>query len=278
MTNSLPHAQKLFERHGEDERVRVVAVATAFEKDKYPFMGDEAQIKARLAQEGWRFPVMRDMDEKSVRIVGMGNSYGTPMTVVLDGEGVVRWHGFNATPETSASVAAKVDELLASFFVPAIKDLPRELADYAKGNYEKAWRAAQRIVGADGKDAELVEAAERVVENLSTGVGRFLAKSDAAVEAGRPAKALAHLEEAEKIFGAAAGEAKQRRSALKTDPAVKMELAGEKRLAALEADAATPKARAKSLLGRVKSLQKTHGETRLATRIDALIADLESRD
>ena len=82
MTNSLPHAQKLFEKHAGDGRVRIVAVATAFEKAHYPWMADESKIVGRLRSEGWKFPVMRDKDEQSVRKVGMGGRYGTPMTVV----------------------------------------------------------------------------------------------------------------------------------------------------------------------------------------------------
>lgn len=278
MSNSLPHAQKLYEAHGKDERVRIVAVATAFEKEEYPWMADEQQIKAALDKKGWTFPVMRDAEEQSVRIVGMGNSYGTPMTLVLDAEGTVRWHGFNATHETATSVAKTLDRLLESFWVPTIPDLPRALSDYAKGGYGKAWTAAQRILATDGAPDDDTAAATRVVENLTAGVERFLARSAAALDAGRPAEAMASLEEAEDVFGAAAQAAKARRVELRTDDAFKKELAGEKRLAGLESDAAKPKARVSSLLGRTRSLSKTHGDTRLAARIDALIADLETRE
>ena len=68
MSNSLPHAQKSLERFRGDDRVAVVAICTAFEKDKYPWMADEEGVKKRLKQEGWTFPVMRDREEKTVRI------------------------------------------------------------------------------------------------------------------------------------------------------------------------------------------------------------------
>ena len=53
MTNSLPEAEKIHKLYADDERVRVVAVATAFEKEQYPWMADEDKIRARLKAEGW---------------------------------------------------------------------------------------------------------------------------------------------------------------------------------------------------------------------------------
>ena len=77
----------MHERFKDDERVRVVAVATAFEKSQYPWMADEKKIREALKQQGLEFPVMRDEEEKSVHLVGVGNRYGTPMTLVLDPDG-----------------------------------------------------------------------------------------------------------------------------------------------------------------------------------------------
>ena len=112
MSNSLPEAQKLFAQYEGDDRVRVVAVATAFEKDQYPWMADEDRIRARFKSEGWKFPVMRDPDEKIIHKFGFGGRAGTPTTIVIDREGIVRWHGFNTNRKTADQVAATVEELL----------------------------------------------------------------------------------------------------------------------------------------------------------------------
>ncbi|GEM_PF-4397332 len=112
---SLPAAQKMHEEYRDDTRLRVLAIATAFEKAQYPVMADEDKIKGALKQAGYTFPVMRDKDEESVKILRFAGTYGTPMTVVVDAEGVVRWHGFNASPES----VKEIHDLVAKLLPPA---------------------------------------------------------------------------------------------------------------------------------------------------------------
>lgn len=278
MSNSLPHAQRLLEKHRRDERVRVVAVATAFEKDHYPWMADEERIRQRLEREGWEFPVMRDRDEHTVRIVGLGSSYGTPMTLVVDKDGVVRWHGFNSSEETAAEVDATVEELLRSFYAPAIEGLPRALRSYAEQDYGKAWVAAEKILGDERADAGEKQKAREVQDNIRAAVQRFVSKSDASLLSGHPSDALAALDEAAAVFkGSEPGdEARARYQELKRDTAFSRELAGEKRLAKLEEAAERKNTDVRSLLSKARALKRAHGETRLGPRIDRLIARLES--
>jgi hypothetical protein len=274
----LPHAQKLAERFAGDERVRVVAVATAFEKEEYPFMADEEKIKARLKQDGQTFPVMRDKDEKTVRILGLQGSYGTPLTLVLDAEGIVRWHGFNATEATAKAVDETVDSLLASFFVPVIPDLAAPLRDYDKGAYGRAYKAAQRLIADERTEESLRTQAQLVIAHVDAAVPRLTAQAQAKRTAGHPAaadEALAHLVKAFKETPGAA-EAEAQWKALKADAAFQKELKLEKeldkQLARLEKDR---ERNAKSVAKKLDGLLEDATGTPLETRVREARAALD---
>ncbi|MEZ6196125.1 MAG: TlpA disulfide reductase family protein [Planctomycetota bacterium] len=238
MSNSLPHAQKLFERFRGDERVAVVAIATAFEKEQYPWMADEAGIKKRLESEKWTFPVMRDAEEKSVKILGFGGSYGTPTTVVLDAEGTVRWHDFNATAETAGQVDATVEALLASFFVAAIPDLSPRLASYEKGDYGKAWALASKLADSDQTEAELAAQCRLVLANIETGTKRMVDRAKQRREEGYPGEAKEKLDEAARVFKGCGDTVSDLQAEWRRDRAFAEELRLEKSVAKLEEKAA----------------------------------------
>ena len=237
-SNALPAAQALADRHARDDRVAVVAIATAFEKERYPWMADESKIRRELESKGYTFPVMRDRDERSVRICGLADRYGTPMALVLDGEGVVRWHGFDSTAESAAEIGKTVERLLESLWVEAIPDLPREFSTYAKGDYPKSLALARRILADEDADAARRALAETVVKNLEAGAARMVNESRLAREQGYPTRARTRLEQVTKLFAGLppAVEAAAGLLALKKDAAFARELAVEKSLlAALEA-------------------------------------------
>ena len=278
MSNSLPHAQRLHERFAGDERVRVVAVATAFEKEEYPWMADEAQIRRTLEQKGWTFPVMRDTDaEQIVRTLTLNGRTGTPMTLVVDAAGIVRWHAFNGTDDTARSVDETVERLLESFYVPALPNLDPRLASYAKGNYGPAYKAARRALDDADTAEELKAQAETVLAHLEAGVTRLVEESAGKRERGFPAAAQEKLEAAVKIFRGVprAADADQALRALKGDAAFRTELKAEKELEKVLTKLAVPDAKRAPLAKKLQKLADTYGETPVGPRIEAARARAE---
>jgi hypothetical protein len=266
MSNSLPHAQKLYERFRKDKRVRIVAVATAFEKKQYPWMADEEKIRQALREKNWQFPVMRDKEEKTVRILGLAGTYGTPTTLVVDSFGVVRWHGFNPSGKTAAEVEATVERLLKSFHVPAIEDLHPRLKAYGEEKFGEARERAIRILSEEDADPELRAQAKQVLESLEKGVERLVRESGARREAGYPNAARAKLEKAVALFKGVpeADEAAKSLKALQASPAYKRELRAEK---ALEKELS----RAKPSQKKLKGLLRTFDGTPVTKRIEAAL-------
>ncbi len=278
MSNSLPHAQKLYERFAGDDRVRIVAVATAFEKEEYPWMADEAKIRQALKQNGWEFPVMRDIEEEQiVRVLTLGRRTGTPMTLVVDTEGVVRWHDFNGTAETAKTVDETVERLLESFYVPAIEDLDPKLSAYAKGKYGTAWKAAKRIVDTDDVPDPLRAQAEAVLSNLDAGIARQITASTTRRERGFPIEALQNLEAAVKMFRGVptVKDAEAAVSALKRDRDFAMEQKIEKELEKILRKLADPDAKRSPLAKKLTKLLENHRETPLGPRIQEALTRAE---
>jgi hypothetical protein len=259
-----------------DARVRVVAVATAFEKDKYPFMKDEGKIRAMLRQEKYEFPVMRDRDEKSVAMFKVGNSYGTPMTVVLDREGVVRWHGFNGQADTAQAIEDMVAKLVAEYDAPAVAIKDKGLAicarAYATGDYGKAWTEAKAASGKVSVSAAGREEAKAVMKSLEDAAARALAEALAKREAGHPADALARLERTGRIYKGMpqAPEATELLKKWKADPEMKKEEKAETDLAAVLAALGAPKADPAAAAKDLDKLAETHAGTKVADRIRSL--------
>lgn len=270
MSNSLPHAQKTFEHFKGDDRVAVVAICTAFEKEQYPWMADEEGVKKRLKQEGWNFPVMRDREEKSVKILGFNGRYGTPTTLVIDGAGTVRWHGFNTGEETAKQVDAAVEKLLASFWVSPIADLDARFKGYAKGQYGKVWTLAQRLLASDSTKPELAQQAQLVLDNINLGMKRLITGAEAKRKAGEPAAAKAKLDEAQKVFKGCGTTLKDLAGAWRRDRALTQELRLEKQIAKLEKKAGSPKGR-RSIQAAAKRLRAKAADTPLAVRLERLI-------
>ena len=266
MSNSLPTAQELYERFADDERVRVVAVATAFEKDRYPWMGDLERIRGTLQDRGWNFPVMRDEDERTVRMLGFADRWGTPTTLVIDPEGVVRWHAFNTTAATAAEVEATVDGLLAGWDAAPIDGLPDELAAYGKGDYAKAYGRAEARLGAG--DARLRAAAEQVIANVDAAIERRVRLSGVRRAAGFPSEARTHLEQVVELFAGvpAAEEVRASLAALEADEAFAAELEGERRLDAALARLRDPEVKRSAVKKELRAVKKELPETPIAER------------
>ncbi|MFQ5844186.1 MAG: peroxiredoxin family protein [Planctomycetota bacterium] len=277
MSNSLPHAQKLYERFQRDGRVRVVAVATAFEKEQWPWMADEDKIRQALRQKGWEFPVMRDEEEQTVRILGLRGTYGTPMTLVVDPFGVVRWHNFNGTARTARQVEETVDELLESFYVPPIDGLLPKLKAYAQGRYGAAYKRASAVLEAEDPPEELREQARRVLSNLEAGVKRLVEESAVRRRRGHPGAALDRLQKAVMLFEGVpqAGAAARKLKELKADWAFKKERRAEQALDKVLARLAKPNASRKSAQKKLRRMLASYEDTPLARRIAAALRALE---
>ncbi len=275
-SNSLPAAQKLMESYAKDSRVVVVGVATAFEKDQHPEMADLEKIRAELATNHLSFPVMRDREEKSVQLVGLAGKYGTPMTLVLDTTGVVRWHGFNATPETATAVAKMVDELIQTFWVDRIDPLPPELEYYSKGDLPRAAATARGILADTSADPKLRAVAEQVDRNLEAGAKRILDDGLELRRTGFPARAQAKLENAVKVFAvtSAAIEAAKALQVWRDDATFKGEIAAEKQLEIALAPLSKPKHEVAKVVAQLEKLRALHADKPIAGRIQRAIDSL----
>ncbi len=240
-------------------------------------MADEEKIRQELASKRFTFSVMRDKDEQSVKTCGLNGSYGTPMTLVLDADGIVRWHGFNASAETAAAVEKQIDLLLQSFWVALVPDLPKELEAYAKGDYAKAHSAAKKILS-DSKSAEVLRtAAETVEKNLEAGVKRLVDDGARSREQGYPARARTRLETVGKLFaGVPAGdEASAKLAALRADAAFARELNAEKTLENALEGLRRPKANRDAIRRNLENLAKANAESPVLPRIDQALATLK---
>jgi thiol-disulfide isomerase/thioredoxin len=280
-SHSLPAAQKLFERYAEDDRVAVVAIATAYDKEKDPTIADGERIRRELEAAHLTLPVMRDKDEQSVKLCGFKETFGVPTTLVIDADGIVRWHAFNTSTETIAAVEKTVAELLQSFWVSIVPNLPIELDAYAKGDYAKAHAAAQKIL-ADAKAAPALRAAAETIErNLDAGVKRMIEMSARSREQGYPARARARLENAAKLFAGvpAVADANAKLGVLKSDASFTKELAAEKALddalAALEKPKASPKVSKETVRKSLEALAKNCAATPVAARVAQAIASIQ---
>ncbi|GEM_PF-598517 len=273
MSNSLPEAQKLYARYKGDERVRIVAIATAFEKAQYPWMADEARIRQTLQEKKWEFPVMRDVpEEKAVRTLSLTGGSGTPLTLVMDPQGIVRWHDFNSTPAASKQIADLVESLLESFYVPALGETATALKPaakaYASGDYAKAYAGASALLKQEGATEDAKTQAGTLLKNLEDGAGRLTEAARVRLEAGHPADALARLEKAAKLFRGVpkAQEAVDLLKSWKADAAVVKDLKAERELEKAQAEL---KADRQGLAKRLKKLLETYKGTRVAPRIEA---------
>ena len=268
----------MLEKYKGDARVRVVAVATAFEKDKYPFMSDEGKIREMLRQKKYEFAVMRDRDEKSVAMFGVGNSYGTPMTVVLDREGVVRWHGFNGKTETARAIEETVAKLVAEYDAPTMEIKDKGLAAcakaYAAGDFGKAYSEAKAAAGKASVSAAGRGEAMEVMKALEEAAAKAQAEVQAKRDGGHPADALARLERMAKTYKGVpkAQDPADLLKKWKADADMKKEQKAEEALSAilvaLGAPNADPAAAAKDL----DRLADTHSGTKVADRIKSLAA------
>ncbi|KAF0244487.1 MAG: hypothetical protein FD180_2448 [Planctomycetota bacterium] len=268
----------MLEKYKGDARVRVVAVATAFEKDKYPFMSDEGKIREMLKQKKYEFAVMRDRDEKSVRMFGVGNSYGTPMTVVLDREGVVRWHGFNGQAETAKAIEDTVAKLVAAYDAPAMEIKDKGLAAcakaYAAGDFGKAYTEAKAASGKVSVSADGRAEAMAVMKALEEASAKAMAEAQAKRDGGHPADALARLERMGKTYK---GVPKTQDPAdllkkWKADDEMKKEQKAEEGLNAILAALGAPNADPAVLAKDLDKLAETHRGTKVAERIKSLSA------
>ena len=244
-------------------------------------MADESKIRQALEEKGFEFPVMRDKDEKSVRLVGLQRSYGTPMTLVLDPKGIVRWHGFNGTPATAKEVEESLESLLESFYVPAIREFPPGLAAcgnaYRSGKYSKAYSEATKALKKKNLSAEERDAAKRVIKNLERGVRRLLNESARSRERGYPSEGQKRLQTASRLFKGvpASKDARDRLRAWKKESAFKSELKAERALGKLKAALKNPKIDRRLIVKQLRNLATIYAEIPVAARIDTLIKELE---
>jgi len=97
--HGFPTLQKIIERYGDDPDVAIVAVQTTFEGFSANGLDDARRVARRydltipIGQSGTR-------DERS-KLMARYRTGGTPWTIVIDREGVVRFNNFHIKPEAA---------------------------------------------------------------------------------------------------------------------------------------------------------------------------------
>jgi hypothetical protein len=276
MTNSLPHAQRLVDRYRGDARVVVVGIATAFEKEDYPFMADVGGIATGLREQGWQFPVMRDAeDERVVLALRPGERTGTPMTLVVDADGLVRWHGFNGNTETAREIDQAVEAQLEQFYVaPPAPSVTVELvpaaAEFARKNYGQARDLAQAVFSQSSASSETRDCAATIIAAIDAGPERLAKRAEVLLSPGYPTRALAALEEGLGIFRGvpAASAITNRIKAWKASANVRRSLAAEREMVRICSSLAQAREKDRAgLLKRLQTLAKNYEDTAVAARI-----------
>jgi cytochrome c biogenesis protein CcmG, thiol:disulfide interchange protein DsbE len=97
----MPHLQSLHEELG-DRGLAVVGVSV-------DAASAERQVRQFLDELGIDFLILRDPQERGHRLFG---GYGLPMTVVIDGEGVLRWRHMGPVTSDDPELRAVLDETL----------------------------------------------------------------------------------------------------------------------------------------------------------------------
>ena len=134
-----------------------MAVNTAFEKDRYPAMGDENRTKKHIKQKGWTMPMARDKDEACIRKVF---GFGTPTAFILSASGVVLRHGvitqkhFQSFDETFEKAIAKLEEVDVPEPYDVHKDLKEAVSLIKDKKYADAFKKAKAVAEAAAKEAE----------------------------------------------------------------------------------------------------------------------------
>ncbi|MBX3475180.1 MAG: redoxin domain-containing protein [Planctomycetes bacterium] len=167
---AMPALQKLHERYGYSKCALVLAINTAFDKDKDAYVADVAATRAHLRAKGWTMPVARDLNEESNPLFTLDGIAGTPQAVVLDENGFVCDHDWFSTRDEIRDLNATADAVFAGLNCECVR-LPRRMTGACKGafehirkgEYNDAWHKATEIADKpesrqqDKSDAEVLK-------------------------------------------------------------------------------------------------------------------------
>jgi len=275
--HGLPLLQKLSEKHAKEPRVALLGIATDWPKGAVAGAADDAKVRAELASKRFYFRVMRDHDGAVAKALALGGQSGAPRTVVLDRDGIVRWHGSVRSADDAAKVDALVDELLKWYWVAPIAGLPAELDAYAKGDLPKAAATARRIASDAAASAELKAAAAKVDAAIEAGARKLLDDAQAARQAGFADRARDQLERCGKVFAVvpSATAAATLLEQWKADKLFQRELAGEVLLRKTMERLSQPKDVRASVRKRLDELATLYHDTALVPRIAQARATLD---
>jgi hypothetical protein len=275
--HGLPLLQKLTEKHAKEPRVAVLGIATDWPKGSVAGAADDAKVRAELASKRFYFRVMRDRDGAVAKAFALGGKEGAPRTVVLDHDGIVRWHGSVRSADDAAKVEQLVDELLAAYWVAPIAGLPPELDAYAKGDLPKAASAARRIASDAAATPESKAAAAKVDAAIEAGARKLLDAAKAARTAGFADRARDKLVQCGQHFALvpAATEAAALLEQWKADKLFQRELAGEVLLRKTMERLSQPKDVRAQVRKRLDDLAAMYHDTALVARIAQARATLD---
>jgi cytochrome c biogenesis protein CcmG, thiol:disulfide interchange protein DsbE len=97
----MPHLQSLHEELG-DRGLAVVGVSV-------DSAGSDRQVRQFLDELGITFMILRDPAERGHRLFG---GYGLPITVLIDGEGIVRWRHMGPVTSDDPGLRSILNETL----------------------------------------------------------------------------------------------------------------------------------------------------------------------
>lgn len=270
-TSGLPLLRDLAQAHAKDSRVQVFGIATGVTDG-----ADDGAMRAKLASSRFYLPVLRDRGGSVAKLAALGGKVGTPRTLVVDRGGIVRWHGTVDSPQAATAVRQAIADALAAFFVEPIRDLPVELAAYAKGNLPAAASAARKILADNAAPPEQKAMAEKVDRALEAGALQLVDDAQRLRKEGYPDAARSALEDASTKFAvvASANEAARLLALWSGEREFKRELSCELQLRLAMKIAESPKDASARLKQRLEKILETFRDTPIAPRIQQALATL----
>lgn len=197
---SLPHAKELYTKY-KDKGLTVVGI--------WSILSDEGRQKPEMAQAWLQmmqlpFPVAKDRGHATIEHYPIIGKYTTPMTIVIDREGVIRYHEMGYEPPQKQAVADCVekyigqdpDETAASKAVT--KSVELGLKAQEQGDFAAAYAAlkrAQEVI--EGKRAEV---APELAEKVTLAIAQIEAQAQVALDAAAALFEAKKFPEAEAAF------------------------------------------------------------------------------
>ncbi|MBI3096873.1 MAG: redoxin domain-containing protein [Planctomycetes bacterium] len=194
---SLPHAKELHAQFRE-KGLTVVGV--------WSVLGNEAHQRPEMAQAWFQmlqlpFPIARDRGRATIERYPVNKEFRTPMTIVVDREGVIRLHALGYEPEQRASIAECVEKCIgqdpaeAALARAATQDAEQGLKAQEAGDFAAAYGTLRRARAAiEEKKAKV---APDLAEKVTIAIDQIESQAKVALDAAAALVAAKKFSEAE---------------------------------------------------------------------------------